>query len=565
MQAAGGVVFLSYIPSMVKKQSSSFSSKNNTNKKHTPQIQPIMSGFASISEDLIQNILIRLPALSFASAACVTKLWHHICTRILSRPKLASAISLKLSTDLAIEEVLVKVLSEPIRPHFAIASVGCGFGLKKTLRHLVEKLGSRTPIVLSSTIGIMGRDASSNNFKEVMFVDPHSDSDEHMDASSGIVLTIGYVPGLKVEAIPLLRPTKAPQVAMVDDFVMDIRNYTLSVSGCTSPIGIIMFGDRGIDQKPVIEKLDYAMSPETIIVGDERAQFLYRSGTESRSVCGSLKYFSDAVALVFAKDRSGPHARVTDIQFHAALSTGVSAIGPRYKAVSVKVNDHDRGTWLTAKREGEQEVLDGQTILDDVNDELDNRAGCPDLYIGIIKRRKCSIGNEKSKPTTFLTFHGVIGGDEEYLYVDGLGIKTADYFQVYHSDPSSAISSSHEISEKLRKLKQDFSSHQNSLNSRSPTREKEFIGGLIFSCCGRGETFFGHDNRNVDSSPLVENFSGIPLAGIFCGGEIGRGFSLSSINEEGVESSNGAAHCSLHVYSTVYLLISYSITSQADD
>ncbi|CAN1797065.1 F-box/LRR-repeat protein At5g63520 [Linum perenne] len=531
MQAAGGVVFLSYIPSMVKKQSSSFSSKNNTNKKHTPQIQPIMSGFASISEDLIQNILIRLPALSFASAACVTKLWHHICTRILSRPKLASAISLKLSTDLAIEEVLDKVLSEPIRPHFAIASVGCGFGLKKTLRLLVEKLGSRTPIVLSSTIGIMGRDASSNNFKEVMFVDPHSDSDEHMDASSGIVLTIGYVPGLKVEAIPLLRPTK----------------------------------DRGIDQKPVIEKLDYAMSPETIIVGDERAQFLYRSGTESRSVCGSLKYFSDAVALVFAKDRSGPHARVTDIQFHAALSTGVSAIGPRYKAVSVKVNDHDRGTWLTAKREGEQEVLDGQTILDDVNDELDNRAGCPDLYIGIIKRRKCSIGNEKSKPTTFLTFHGVIGGDEEYLYVDGLGIKTADCFQVYHSDPSSAISSSHEISEKLRKLKQDFSSHQNSLNSRSPTREKEFIGGLIFSCCGRGETFFGHDNRNVDSSPLVENFSGIPLAGIFCGGEIGRGFSLSSINEEGVESSNSAAHCSLHVYSTVYLLISYSITSQADD
>ncbi|CAN1318234.1 F-box/LRR-repeat protein At5g63520 [Linum perenne] len=509
MQAAGGVVFLSYIPSMVKKQSSSFSSKNNTNKKHTPQIQPIMSGFASISEDLIQNILIRLPALSFASAACVTKLWHHICTRILSRPKLASAISLKLSTDLAIEEVLVK---------------------------LVEKLGSRTPIVLSSTIGIMGRDASSNNFKEVMFVDPHSDSDEHMDASSGIVLTIGYVPGLKVEAIPLLRPTKAPQVAMVDDFVMDIRNYTLSVSGCTSPIGIIMFGDRGIDQKPVIEKLD-------------------------------------AVALVFAKDRSGPHGIFSIpascfVSFFVFLPSQLYLLltfGSLYKAVSVKVNDHDRGTWLTAKREGEQEVLDGQTILDDVNDELDNRAGCPDLYIGIIKRRKCSIGNEKSKPTTFLTFHGVIGGDEEYLYVDGLGIKTADYFQVYHSDPSSAISSSHEISEKLRKLKQDFSSHQNSLNSRSPTREKEFIGGLIFSCCGRGETFFGHDNRNVDSSPLVENFSGIPLAGIFCGGEIGRGFSLSSINEEGVESSNGAAHCSLHVYSTVYLLISYSITSQADD
>lgn len=48
---------------------------------------------------------------------------------------------------------------------------------------------------------------------------------------------------------------------------------------------------------------DYAMPMETVIVGDERGRFLYRSWDESRNVCGSRKYLSDAVALVFARDR----------------------------------------------------------------------------------------------------------------------------------------------------------------------------------------------------------------------------------------------------------------------
>lgn len=48
---------------------------------------------------------------------------------------------------------------------------------------------------------------------------------------------------------------------------------------------------------------DYAMPMETVIVGDERGHFLYRSCDESRNVCGSTKYVSGAVALVFARDR----------------------------------------------------------------------------------------------------------------------------------------------------------------------------------------------------------------------------------------------------------------------
>jgi hypothetical protein len=53
-----------------------------------------MTSFASINEDLVQNIVKRLPASSFSSAACVSKSWNQICNQILSKPKFASAFSL---------------------------------------------------------------------------------------------------------------------------------------------------------------------------------------------------------------------------------------------------------------------------------------------------------------------------------------------------------------------------------------------------------------------------------------------------------------------------------------
>ena len=79
---------------------------------------------------------------------------------------------------------------------------------------------------------------------------------------------------------------------------------------------------------------------------------------------------------------------------------------------------------------------------------------------------------------------------------------------------------------------------------------KEVFGGFIFACCGRGESFFGR--VNVDSSPFVKNFPGVPLGGIFCGGEIGRGSSMFT------REAQKDWKCNLHVYSTIYLVLSYS-------
>lgn len=61
---------------------------------------------------------------------------------------------------------------------------------------------------------------------------------------------------------------------------------------------------------------------------------------------------------------------IGDIQFQIALSKGVSTVGPRHKAVSVKENNCEHSTWLTARREGHREILDGQQLLNDINDEV---------------------------------------------------------------------------------------------------------------------------------------------------------------------------------------------------
>lgn len=132
-------------------------------------------------------------------------------------------------------------------------------------------------------------------------------------------------------------------------------------------------------------------------------------------------------------------------------------------------------------------------------------------------------------------------GDEQYLYVGGWDIKTGDTFSFYTPNVNRALASCGTVFENFGKLK-----------------HKEMIGGFVFACCGRGETFFG--KPNVDSSPILDNFPTIPLAGMYCGAEIGRGSpNLGKSNEEH-EQDFPDTHS--HVYSTIYLLMSYSSPSR---
>ncbi|MED6107642.1 hypothetical protein PIB30_015815 [Stylosanthes scabra] len=490
--------------------------------------------FGSVNDDLLQNILARLPARSFASAACVSKSWSSVCNRILTRPKLSSALSLNPSLPDAVDEVLQKVLCEPIRPHFAIVNVGSGFDLEKIMYLIGKTLGSNIPVIVTVPNGIIGRDALSDEFKEVKWGALFSGFEGESYArnvNEGIVLTVGYLPGLKVEAIPLRRSTRRSSHC-VDDFIKDIKEYSASVSNCPFPVGIILFGEANADMNAVMEKLDCALPRDTVIAGDERGCFMYRSGNAKRNLSGDL----DAIALAFAQDRDRSSGNIT---FHVALSNGVSPVGTTYKAASVRTSSTDCSTWLTAKREGQQEVLDGQSILDDVNNLLENHIASPDLYIGVIKNRKVSVEGEKPTPRSCISYHGVVGGDEEYLYVDGTGIKTGDIFQFYYSDPNAAQASVANVHDTLKKIKLKGEGNNSCV-----------FGGLIFACYGRGESFFAR--HNVDSSPLLECFPGLPVAGVFCGGEIVRPFTTMSSRE------GSRVNCCLHVYSSVYLVMSYT-------
>ena len=140
-------------------------------------------------------------------------------------------------------------------------------------------------------------------------------------------------------------------------------------------------------------------------------------------------------------------------------------------------------------------------------------------------------------------------GDEEYLYVDGTGIKTGDIFQFYHSDPNAALASFTEVHDALKniKLERDSTSFKGDGDNGSSV-----FGGFIFACYGRGESFFGR--LNVDSSPFLENFPGVPVAGMFCGGEMVR--PCTTLINQCQEGS--PVNCCLHVYSSVYLVMSHT-------
>nr|XP_009790061.1 PREDICTED: F-box/LRR-repeat protein At5g63520-like [Nicotiana sylvestris]XP_016456218.1 PREDICTED: F-box/LRR-repeat protein At5g63520-like [Nicotiana tabacum] len=87
-----------------------------------------------IGEDLLHNILSKLPAVECAAAACVSRSWNLIITRLLSLPNLSSSLSRNPNLQCAVNEVVEKVLARTIRPQFVIASIGPSFDLQEAHR-----------------------------------------------------------------------------------------------------------------------------------------------------------------------------------------------------------------------------------------------------------------------------------------------------------------------------------------------------------------------------------------------------------------------------------------------
>uniref|UniRef100_A0A6N2MDK7 FIST C-domain domain-containing protein n=1 Tax=Salix viminalis TaxID=40686 RepID=A0A6N2MDK7_SALVM len=510
-----------------------------------------MSGFSLVDEKIVKNILSRLPALTFANAACVNKCWYKICSQILKRPKLASALSLNPSLHDAVKEVIEQVLSEPIRPHFAIACISKEFNLKVTHGLIIEKLGSRIPIITNVSSGIIGVDGIANELVEKKWETTSGPNIQESDtAETGLVLLVGFLPGLKIGTIPLFQPIQEPNT-MVENFVMNILNYTAAVSDCAAPVGIIMFGDKTTDMKPIVAKMDCAIPEETIIVGDASADFIFRTGDNSLNQLLHSCCFQ-AVALVFARDRYKPEG-LGEIQFHVTKSTGVLPFGPNLEAVGVVLRDSERSC-LIARLEGHNSIIASGAILNEIEQQFREEDMFADLFIGVTKETQRTSDSGILTPGKSLYFYKVIGRGEYYFTVNGIGIKPGDSFLFYQSDSDTASSSCDNAFNKLLALKAELKSknHFRLSNLADKDDKEEVLGGFIFSCYDRDQSFI--EESFGDSYPFCDIFPTAPVAGLFCRGEIGRG-PKSLMNEEYDDET--CPRCCVHVYSTIYLVMSY--------
>ncbi|KAL6175063.1 hypothetical protein ACLB2K_051706 [Fragaria x ananassa] len=71
--------------------------------------QGVVSVFSKVNDDILQNILGRLPAVAFACSACVSKTWNRNCSSILCRPMFVSAMSVNPDACEAADEVWIRV------------------------------------------------------------------------------------------------------------------------------------------------------------------------------------------------------------------------------------------------------------------------------------------------------------------------------------------------------------------------------------------------------------------------------------------------------------------------
>ncbi|KAK1436512.1 hypothetical protein QVD17_02292 [Tagetes erecta] len=488
-------------------------------------LKALMSSPLSIDDlgiDILQNIVSRLPSVDFASADCVSRLWNHVCGRLLCRPKIISACSFGCSVHVVVDDVVNKVLLEMIRPHFAIASV-FRFNLEEAHQLISAKLGSKVPVITNQDTS--GLKATLWTWKDGSLKDDFDPSHVWETGNGGVMLTIGFVPGLKLQPISLLTKNtmcqEDSQALMVDKLITNIKDFSTSISGRQSPAAIIMFSEprAGIDYA-VLGRMDHAMSPETVIVGYQCA-FQHSNGS-SKNINDAEEHAS-GVALVFVKDTNKPPG-IGETEFHVVLSSGVVSKGPVYAEACIKQRFVSRDVHTTATSTTERYVprtllTDGETLSNEAFEELDDM-GDVCIFVGITKRRKCDIGW-----ITSLAFYEVYRYSNYLIHVidTEMDIETGDAFSLYYTDPTAAAKS----------FKQWSTIYGD---------KWEVVGGLIFTCSSQSKSFL--------DEPIVNR-----LGGTFYGQVYGRS-DLTLYVKESQEPK--PVHGCMHEYGGAYLIMSYT-------
>ncbi|GAB4852509.1 hypothetical protein Ancab_016723 [Ancistrocladus abbreviatus] len=473
-------------------------------------------GAEIINEDTLQHIFTKLPAKSFAYVACVCRSWRRVCNRILSKPRLRCAMSLAPNTRVAVEETVNKVLSEPIRPQFVIASLTLDHNLAYVHALLKEKFGSVVPIVTNVVEGVIGVDTQRNVFLEATVEDVENEKmekderEEEEDVSLdyeddlqilGFVLIIGWMPDMKVEAIPLISSSYHVErmVPTVNKFYRDIKEYTWNVSD-SPPAAVILFGER----EPgflfhLLHMIDHAFTMQTAIVGHMNGFFEYQSAERTRNARLGKGHCCRAVALTFARARNKP-ADVGTTQFHVPYMNCVTRIGPTFTVTSV--DEAGPKTYLLARREDSGETVNGSEFIDLLR-KVDERTWFEDVYIEVEKKRGRA---KKTEPETSaasllaasFSLHALkMEACLDHLAVRGSDIKEGDTFNIYRPDFTKGV---------FLPFEED---------RQNDNEKQEVFGGMVFVA---QSNFSASLIRNTDvySNPFLEQFLvEVPLGGMF--------------------------------------------------
>ncbi|KAK7282049.1 hypothetical protein RIF29_10548 [Crotalaria pallida] len=131
------------------------------------------------------------------------------------------------------------------------------------------------------------------------------------------------------------------------------------------------------------------------------------------------------------------------------------------------------------------------------------------------------------------------------------GIRSSDALLFYLKNQQIARTTSTIAYDNLALLKQNKSDIDKKRAGNNGDMDGIF-GGLVLCCNSHGKSYFREPN--LDLSPISRNFLGVPVAGVFCRGEIGRGSSKFIIDEH---REQRPPHCSRHASSAIYLVMSY--------
>ncbi|GMH13668.1 hypothetical protein Nepgr_015509 [Nepenthes gracilis] len=505
--------------------------------------------FDSTSDDILQHILSKLSAKSFARSACVSRSWRRICNAILFKPKLCCAISLEPITEVAVEEVVEKVLSQPIKPQFVIACFTMHYNLE-TVHHLVKgKFGSTVPVVTNLVEGVIGVETQRNMFFEATAEDVESymmnQEEELYDDDElpvlGVALIVGWLPDMKVEAIPLIRSLdKEPVRSRLSRFSRDIKNYAKSVSDLP-PAAVILFGDGDAAfSKRLFRMFDDVFNEETAIVGHVNGFFLHRSSEASRNVESNDERCCEAIALVFARNMNKPSG-VGETRFHVPCMTCVTRVGPTFSVASVRENN-SKSFILGTTRENCGR-LGGSKILSLIH-EMDERSWFEELYVGVEKQEAAG----SSSSSASMSLHALkMDSCQDRLVVEGTGISIGDSFSLYRPDFTRGLT-----------LRRDG-------GEQSKIR-KEVFGGVVFVAPFE----FAHGLSREDneySHPFLEQFPEVALGGMFSKKVVKHGSIGSALKDDDADDGNGdyesykycnPTKCHKTYKGTSFLIMSYS-------